>query len=91
MSSTRFTRGVALLGGFAVAGAALAACSSDTKTEPEKTSQSNVAPSSSNAPSPTEKAVSPITPGHQGGNSFSPQISAKPAPTALPGNVVTGN
>ncbi len=88
MSSTRFTRGVALLGGIAVAGGALAACSSATKTEPEKTT--TVAPSSSNAPSPTEKAVSPITPG-QSGNSFSPQVTAKPAPTALPGNVVTGN
>jgi hypothetical protein len=90
MSSKRFTRGVALLGGLAVAGGALAACSTDTKTEPVKTSQSNVAPSSSGAPSPTEKAVSPITPGN-GGNSFSPQITARPAPTALPGNVITGN
>ena len=90
MSSKRYTRGVALLGGLAVAGGALAGCGSATKTEPEKTSQSNVAPSSSAAPSPTEKAVSPITPGHSG-NSFSPQVTARPAPTALPGNIVTGN
>ena len=90
MSSKRFTRSAAVLGGLAVAGGLLAACSTDTNTEPEKTSQSNVAPSSSAAPSPTEKAVSPITPGHSG-NSFSPQVTAKPAPTALPGNVVTGN
>lgn len=80
-----------MIGGFAVAGGVLAGCSSGTKTEPEKTTQSNVSPSSSAAPSPTEKAVSPITPGQNGGNSFSPQVTAKPAPTALPGNIVTGN
>jgi hypothetical protein len=87
---SKFNRGVALLGGLAVAGGALAACSTDTKTEPEKTGQSSVAPSSSAAPSPTEKAVSPITPG-QSGSSFSPQVTAKLAPTVQPGNVVTGN
>ena len=42
------------------------------------------APASSNAPSPTEKAVG------GGANSFSPTVTARPAPTALPGNVVTG-
>lgn len=87
----KFARGAAIVGGLAVVGGVMAACSTDTKTEPEKTTgQSSVAPSSSAAPSPTEKGISPITPGHSG-NSFSPQVTAKPAPTALPGNVVTGN
>ena len=38
-----------------------------------------------NAPVPTEKKVGP-----GGNNSFSPTVTARPAPTALPGNVVTG-
>jgi hypothetical protein len=66
----------------------LTACSSGSKDKPADTpSQSSPAPSTpaSNAPQPTEKAVSP------GGNSsFSPSVKARPAPTALPGNVVTG-
>lgn len=66
---------------------ALSACSSDTKEKPAETTaptQSSGAPSS-NVPSPTEKAVGP-----GGNNSFSPTVKARPAPTALPGNVVTG-
>jgi hypothetical protein len=50
----------------------------------------------SEKPTPTEKNVTPgginpggMTPG--GGNgSFSPTVTARPAPTALPGNVITG-
>ncbi len=63
---------------------ALSACSSDKKEEPAETT----APTQSSAPaspSPTEKSV-----GSGGGNSFSPTVKATPAPTALPGNVVTG-
>lgn len=46
--------------------------------------------------SPTQKSVpGAITPGPQSGsgpqNSFSPTAKARPAPTALPGNVITGN
>ena len=88
MSST-LTRQFALAtGALAIVGmGALSACSTDTKEKPTETkaptSQSG-APASSNAPSPTEKAVG------GGGNSFSPTVKAKPAPTALPGNVVTG-
>jgi hypothetical protein len=63
---------------------ALSACSTETKEKPAETT----APTQSSAPakpSPTEKAVSP-----GGANSFSPTVKARPAPTALPGNVVTG-
>ena len=62
---------------------ALSACSTETKEKPAETP-----PTQSSAPakpSPTEKAVGP-----GGNNSFSPTIKARPAPTALPGNVVTG-
>ena len=88
MSST-LTRKLALAaGGLAIVGmGALSACSTATKVKPAETtapSQSSPAPSS-NAPSPTEKAVG------GGGNSFSPSVKARPAPTALPGNVITGN
>ena len=86
MSST-VTRQLALAAGaVAIVGmGALTACSTATKDKPAETtapSQSSSAPS--NAPSPTEKAVG------GGGNSFSPTVKARPAPTALPGNVVTG-
>ena len=69
--------------------------------EPTKTtgapspSASSPAPSASSPapsptgqpPSPTEKAPT-LTPG--GPNSFTPSVVAPAAPTALPGNVVTG-
>lgn len=84
MSST-LTRKLGLAAGaLAIVGmGALSACSKDTKEKPAETtapSQSSSAP----APSPTEKAVG------GGANSFSPTVTARPAPTALPGNVVTG-
>jgi hypothetical protein len=87
MSST-FTRQFALAtGALAIVGmGALSACSTDTKEKPTetKTPTQSSAPATSNAPSPTEKAVG------GGANSFSPTIKAPAAPTALPGNVVTG-
>ena len=65
---------------------ALSACSTETKEKPaETTAPSSPESQSSNAPSPTEKNVGP-----GGNNSFSPTFKARPAPTALPGNVVTG-
>lgn len=87
MSST-LTRQLALAAGaVAIAGmGALTACSTGTKEKPAETtapSQSS-APSTPNAPSPTEKATG------GGANSFTPSVKARPAPTALPGNVVTG-
>jgi len=91
MAST-VTRQFALVAGAAaiVGMGALSACSSDTKEKPAETktpSQSSSAPASpsSNAPQPTEKSA-----GTGGANSFSPTVTARPAPTALPGNVVTG-
>jgi hypothetical protein len=85
MSST-LTRQFALAtGALAIVGmGALSACSTDTKEKPTETKTPTSAPASSNAPSPTEKAVG------GGANSFSPSVKATPAPTALPGNVVTG-
>lgn len=89
MGTTRFTRQIALAAGaVALVGmGALTACSTDTKEKPTETkSPSSSAPATpTNAPSPTEKAVGP-----GGNNSFSPTVKARPAPTALPGNVITG-
>lgn len=89
MLSTRLTRQFALAtGALAIVGmGALSACSS-TKEKPAETtapSTNSSAPASPNAPAPTEKN---LTPG--GNNSFSPTVKARPAPTALPGNVITG-
>lgn len=86
--SSNLTRQIALAAGAAalVGMGALTACSTSTKEKPAETtapSQSSSAPATSNAPQPTEKKVG-------GNNSFSPTVTARPAPTALPGNVVTG-
>lgn len=84
MGST-FTRRLALAAGAAaiVGMGTLTACSSATKEKPAETTAP--ASASSNAPKPTEKKV-----GSGGNNSFSPTVKAPPAPTALPGNVITG-
>jgi len=83
MGST-LTRQLALAAGAAaiVGMGTLTACSSATKEKPSETTAPTSA--SSNAPQPTEKKVG------SGNNSFSPTVKAPPAPTALPGNVVTG-
>jgi hypothetical protein len=83
MGST-LTRQLALAAGAAaiVGMGTLTACSSATKEKPAETTAPTSA--SSNAPQPTEKKVG------SGNNSFSPTVKARPAPTALPGNVVTG-
>lgn len=80
MWSSRFSRRIALVAGAAaIAGMGLlTACSTDTKEKPTETQ----APSSaSQAPAPTEK---------KSVGSFTPSVKAPPAPTALPGNVITG-
>ncbi len=86
--SSSLTRQFALAAGaVAIVGmGALTACSTDTKEKPTETKAPSTQTSApaSNAPSPTEKAVG------GGANSFSPTVKAPPAPTALPGNVVTG-
>ena len=86
MLSARLTRQIALAAGAAalVGMGTLTACSS-TKEKPADTTAPS-ASSSAPAPAPTEKN---LTPG--GANSFSPTIKAPAAPTALPGNVITGN
>jgi hypothetical protein len=97
MSTPRITRGVALLTGTAAVLGALAACSSTTEKPTESPSPSmSETMMPTEKPTPTEKNVTPggvnpggMTPG--GGNgSFSPTVTARPAPTALPGNVITG-
>lgn len=97
MSTPRFTRGVALLTGTAAVIGALAACTSTTEKPTESPSPSMSDPTmTTDKPTPTEKNVTPgnINPGEMtpgGGNaSFSPTVTARPAPTALPGNVITG-
>lgn len=87
-----------LLGGVAIIGmtAMTAGCSKDKDKPTETTSPtpsssapapSSPAPSSQAPASPTEKAPT-LTPG--GPNKFTPSVLAPPAPTALPGNVITG-
>jgi hypothetical protein len=90
-----------LLGGVAIIGmtAMTAGCSKDKDKPAETPSPSSSAPApsspapsspapSSQAPaSPTEKAPT-LPPG--GPNKFTPSVLAPPAPTALPGNVITG-
>ena len=88
-----------LIGGVAIVGmtAMTAGCGkgedkpSETP-EPTKTSGAPAPSGSSPVPggptaSPTEKAPT-LTPG--GPNSFTPSVVAPGAPTALPGNVITG-
>jgi hypothetical protein len=85
MKSGRLTRQIALIaGGLAIVGmGTLTACGKDKDKAPESTTPTTT--TSAPAPSPTEKAVSP-----GGANSFTPTVKAPPAPTALPGNVITG-
>lgn len=76
MFSTRTIRHVAVVAGAAavLGSGALTACA---KEKPAETKPSTSAP----AVSPTEKANV---------GSFAPSITARPAPTALPGNIQTG-
>ncbi len=77
MSSSRVIRQIALVAGAAaiLGSGALTACA---KEKPAETKPSSSAP----AVSPTEKANV---------GSFAPSVTARPAPTALPGNVISGN
>lgn len=79
MWSARVVRQVALVAGAAaiVGSGALTACSTKEKPAETKPSSSTSAP----ALTPSEKANV---------GSFAPTITAKPAPTALPGNIRTG-
>lgn len=88
MLTARLTQKIALLAGSAaiIGMGALTACSSEAKDKPAET-KAPATQSKANAPAPTEKKAGP------GDNnlSFTPTVKAKPAPTALPGNVITGN
>lgn len=66
----------------------LTACG--TKEKPAETPAPS-SPSATAPASPSEKSVpGAITPGTDSGSSFRPSVTARPAPTALPGNVITG-
>lgn len=82
MMSSGVIRKVALIVGAAsiVGTGALTACSSDKDKDKDKPAESSPA-SSAPAVAPTEKANL---------GSFAPSVTARPAPTALPGNVITG-
>lgn len=84
------SRTALLVGAAAVVGmGALTACGSTEK--PAETSPSMSSPTATAPPSPTEKAVKPGSgAGSMPSNSFAPTVTARPAPTALPGNVITG-
>jgi hypothetical protein len=77
MFTARVIRQVALVAGAAaiLGSGALTACAKEEK--PAESKPATSAP----AVSPTEKVNV---------GSFAPSVTAKPAPTALPGNVVTG-
>lgn len=81
MWSAALVRKIALVAGAAaiLGSGALTACSA--KEKPAETKPSSSATSAPEV-KPTEKANV---------GSFAPPITAKPAPTALPGNVKTGN
>ena len=84
MGSSQLTRRFALAAGaVAIVGmGSLTACSSTTKDKPAETKE------------PTQSSVSqaPVAPTEKKSvGSFTPSVTARPAPTALPGNVVTGN
>lgn len=88
-------RSIALLAAAAaLAGmGALAACG--TKDKPADTKPPMSSMTESVPPSPTEKAVKPapngsMPNGSRPTESFAPTAKARPAPTALPGNVITG-
>jgi hypothetical protein len=88
MSSNPFTRRlVAVVGGGALIamGAFVAGCGNNGEQTPSTTTTTTTTtttpPSSSAAPpSPTEKGINPT-----GGNLFTPDIKAPPAPTEPPG------
>lgn len=78
--TAHFFRKLAVLAGSAaIVTVAAAGCSSEEKKPETTTTPSSSAPSSSPA-QPTEKNLSPT-----GGNSFSPEVKAPPAPTGEPG------
>lgn len=90
MKSTSTVRRTAVaVGAAAVLGMGLlGACG--TKEKPAETPPP-ASPSATAPATPTEKAVAPgARSGSDTGNSFTPSVKARPAPTALPGNVVTG-
>lgn len=90
MMSVPLARRIALAAGASalVGLGMLTACG--TKEKPTETPVPS-SPSATAPVSPSEKSVpGALTPGPQGKNSFSPTVTARPAPTALPGNVITG-
>lgn len=83
MKSNRLARRIAAaVGGTAIVAmiGLTAACGTEEEKAPETTTTTTT-PSSAPSLSPTEKSINPT-----GGNLFTPDIKAPPAPTAIPGD-----
>jgi hypothetical protein len=83
MKSGRLARRIALVaGGGAIAGmiTLTAACGTEEKA-PESTTPTTTSSTSQPSVQPTEKKIDPT-----GGNLFTPDVKAPPAPTAIPGD-----
>lgn len=83
MKSNRLARRIAAaVGGTAIVAMVglTAACGTDEEKAPETTTTTTT-PSSAPSLSPTEKSINPT-----GGNLFTPDVKAPPAPTAIPGD-----
>jgi hypothetical protein len=87
MSSNRVSRLRIALAGFAALvaiGSVVAGCATSEKPSPSTSTTTTTTTATSTAttppPSPTEKGLSPT-----GGNLFTPQVIAPPAPTEPPG------
>lgn len=80
------------VGAAAVVGSSmLGACAPKDEAKENPAESMTSRPSATAPASPTEKAVAPSPrPGSGTENSFAPTVTARPAPTALPGNVITG-
>jgi hypothetical protein len=83
MKSNRLARRIAAaVGGTAIVAmiGLTAACGTEEEKAPETTTTTTT-PSSAPSLTPTEKSINPT-----GGNLFTPEIKAPPAPTAIPGD-----
>lgn len=84
MKSNRLARRIAAaVGGTAIVAMVglTAACGTDEEESPETTTTTTTTETSAPSVSPTEKSINPT-----GGNLFTPEIKAPPAPTATPGD-----
>jgi hypothetical protein len=79
-STVKLTRSITgVVASICTVGLMVAACGTKQESPPTTTPTTTTAPSSA-TPSPTEKSLDP-----GGGNLFTPQVKAPPAPTEPPG------